>query len=385
MVKLFFSFFLTFFISVRLFADYSFLSSLPFGSDVYPDEVVLTSVKDNGIDYKLFEQYLLDPTIELGKKVGLLSELESYFIWSEGTKPYFNEYTEQFKKTVERKYADEVPITERYLLALMNDYETYFPNVEAYRVFVEENPESRAMQSILVIAFNFKVLQDQETQNYASLDHFKEKYQDYFFQNFENFTDDVPITILPQIERISALGFDCNYDLNCLAPADNMLNVIHQKTEDLLNKAMRAEPIPRMAKLKNAEQIGLSAYGWLVNELQLIANLNISDGEKALLEYFIANETYNYVNNVDNLAVYYNAVQKTPEEFLQENLRKQIEALAPENDWQITDQLYEDLKNDFEQDNGSFLDFGGGIDDLRNLIYYFHLHPQEITKIYKQY
>ncbi|MFV0142825.1 MULTISPECIES: hypothetical protein [Empedobacter] len=127
MKKLLFTFLLTLFTSVQLFADGPFLYSLPFGSRAYPDDTILEKTKEKGIDYSTFEKYLLDNNIELGKKVGLLSELEVYFVLNDNQKSYFVDYKEKFKKSVGKKFGTKTPINERFLLALMDDYDTESP------------------------------------------------------------------------------------------------------------------------------------------------------------------------------------------------------------------------------------------------------------------
>ncbi len=66
-----------------------------------------------------------------------------------------------------------------------------------------------------------------------------------------------------ELEEIIALGYNCDYALNVLAPANNRLDILNQRQRFTLNKIANAEPIPRMVVTLNASQIGLLAYEWL--------------------------------------------------------------------------------------------------------------------------
>lgn len=383
MKKLFFTFLLAILLPVQLFADGPFLYSLPFDSRVYPEETILVQTKEKGIDYVAFEKYLFDNKNELGKKVGLISELEVYFVLNDTQKSYFVEYKEKFKKSVEKKYGSKIPINERFLLALMNDYETESPKVEVYQKFVDENPQSRTMQFINVFAFNFDLIWNIDKRTYEYMNDFKEKYQDNCWQNFESLNDDVPTGIFSEMEEVITLEYNCGYDLKCLAPKNNVLYGINQKADLVLNKIANAEPVPLMVVTRNASQIGLSAFEWLGNEMKLISSLKFSEDEKVLLSYFMVNETYNYVNHINNLSVLYESLHKKPEELAKLNMKKSVEKIASKEDWRKTNQLYDVFKKDFVQDNNT--DSNEGLDSLRDLIYYLYLNPKDLSKIYQNF
>jgi len=367
MKKLLFTFLLTLFTSVQLFADGPFLYSLPFGSRAYPDDTILEKTKEKGIDYSTFEKYLLDNNIELGKKVGLLSELEVYFVLNDNQKSYFVDYKEKFKKSVGKKFGTKTPLNERFLIALMDDCDTESPKVEVYQKFVDENPQSKTMQFVNVFAYNFNLIWDIDKKDYSSMNDFKEKYQDNCLQNFESFNNDT----------------SADYALKCLAPANNRLDVLNQKTEFILNKIANAEPIPRMVVTQNASQIGMSAYEWLGEEMKLISSLKISDEDKTLLNYFVVNETYNYINHVNNLYALFDAIQKTPSQLAKSANNKSVEKIAAKDNWKKINQLYDVLKKNFQKDNEIAVDSNSNLDDLRNLIYSLCLNPKELSKVYQ--
>ncbi|WP_313253474.1 hypothetical protein [Empedobacter sp.] len=383
MKKLFFTFLLTLFASVQLFADGPFLYSLPFGSRAYPDETILEKTKEKGIDYPTFEKYLLDNNIELGKKVGLLSELEVYFMLNDNQKSYFVDYKEKLKKSVEKKFGTKTLLNERFLIALMDDYDTESPKVEVYQKFVDENPQSKTMQFVNVFAYNFNLIWDIEKKDYSSMNDFKEKYQDNCLQNFESFNSDTSADIFSELEEIITLGYNCDYALKCLAPANNRFYVLNKKTEFTLNKIANAEPIPRMVVTQNASQIGMSAYEWLGEEMKLISSLKISDEDKTLLNYFVVNETYNYINHVNNLYVLFEAIQKTPSQLAKSANNKSVEKIAAKDNWKKINQLYDVLKKNFQKDNEIAVDSSSNLDDLRNLIYSLCLNPKELSKVYQ--
>ncbi|WP_291122447.1 hypothetical protein [Empedobacter sp. UBA7620] len=383
MKKLLFTFLLTLFTSVQLFADGPFLYSLPFGSRAYLDDTILEKTKEKGIDYSTFEKYLLDNNIELGKKVGLLSELEVYFVLNDNQKSYFVDYKEKFKKSVGKKFGTKTPLNERFLIALMDDCDTESPKVEVYQKFVDENPQSKTMQFVNVFAYNFNLIWDIDKKDYSSMNDFKEKYQDNCLQNFESFNNDTSADIFSELEEIITLGYNCDYALKYLAPANNRLDVLNQKTEFILNKIANAEPIPRMVVTQNASQIGLSAYEWLGEEMKLISSLKISDEEKTLVNYFAVNETYNYINHVNNLYVLFEAIQKTPSQLAKSANNKSVEKIAAKDDWKKINQLYDVLKKNFQKDNEIAVGSSSNLDDLRNLIYYLYLNPKELSKVYQ--
>ncbi len=383
MKKLLFTFLLTLFTSVQLFADGPFLYSLPFGSRAYLDDTILEKTKEKGIDYSTFEKYLLDNNIELGKKVGLLSELEVYFVLNDNQKSYFVDYKEKLKKSVGKKFGTKTPLNERFLIALMDDCDTESPKVEVYQKFVDENPQSKTMQFVNVFAYNFNLIWDIDKKDYSSMNDFKEKYQDNCLQNFESFNNDTSADIFSELEEIITLGYNCDYALKCLAPANNRLDVLNQKTEFILNKIANAEPIPRMVVTQNASQIGLSAYEWLGEEMKLISSLKISDEEKTLVNYFAVNETYNYINHVNNLYVLFEAIQKTPSQLAKSANNKSVEKIAAKDDWKKINQLYDVLKKNFQKDNEIAVGSSSNLDDLRNLIYYLYLNPKELSKVYQ--
>lgn len=157
---------------------------------------------------------------------------------------------------------------------------------------------------------------------------FKEKYQDNCLQNFESFNNDTSADILSELEEIITLGYNCDYALKCLAPANNRFYVLNKKTEFTLNKIANAEPIPRMVVTQNASQIGMSAYEWLGEEMKLISSLKISDEEKTFLDYFVVNETYNYINHVNNLYALFDAIQKKPSQLAKSANNKSVEKIA---------------------------------------------------------
>ena len=169
----------------------------------------------------------------------------------------------------------------------------------------------------------------------------------------------------------------------CLAPANNRLNILNQKTGFTLNKIANAEPIPRMVVTSNASQIGLSAYEWLGEEMMLISSLKISDEEKTLLNYFAVNETYNYINHVNNLYVLFEAIQKTPSQLAKSANNKSVEKIAAKDNWKKINQLYDVLKKNFQKENEIAVDSSSNLDDLRNLIYYLYLNPKELSKVYQ--
>lgn len=383
MKKLLLTFLLTLFTSVQLFADGPFLYSLPFGSRIYPDEAILEKTKEKGVDYSSFEKYLLDNKNELGKKVGLISSLEVYFVLNDNQKSYFVDYKEKLKKSVEKKFGAKIPINERFLIALMDDYDTESPKVEVYQKFVDENPQSRTMQFMNVFAYNFNLIWDIDKKDYSSMNDFKEKYQDNCLQNFESFNNDTSADVFSEFEEIIALGYNCDYALKCLAPANDRLNVLNQKIEFTLNKIANAEPIPRMVVTSNATQIGLSAYEWLGEEMMLISSLKVSDEEKVFLNYFAVNETFNYINHVNNLYVLFEAIQKTPSQLANLANKKSVEKIATKENWKKINQLYDVFKKNFQKDNETSLDSSSNLDDLRNFIYYLYLNPNELTKVYQ--
>lgn len=359
---------------IQLLADGPFLYSLPF--NVYPEESILVKTPDNGIDYKSFEEYLLNDQNELGKKVALVSGLEVYFIINSDKKSYFIEYKDKFKQSVEKKYKtsvnnSETPIDLRFIYTLMNDYDTESPKIEEYQKFVKENPQSRTMQTVNVFAFNFNLIWDEEKRDYKSLNDFKENYLDNYFMNFDSMEDDVPADVLIRVQEISNLGYNCGYHLKCLvADKEDLVKDLEIKTAFLQHKIANAEPIPMMMVAENASEIGLKAYQWLGSQAQMIQDLKVSDNEKALLNYFVVNETYQFINHIDNLSVYHEAISKTEDQLSKMKLPK-------------ADATFLDFKKEFEKGNNA-LDFGGSsLDSLRNLVYYLYQNPKELFKIYK--
>ena len=382
MKKLLLTFLVTFLIPFQLFADGPFLYSLPFGSHVYPDEAILEKTKEKGIDYSTFENYLLDNNNELGKKVGLISELEVFFVLNDNQKPYFIEFKDKFKKSVQKKYGSKIPINERFLIALMNDYDTESPKVEVYQKFVDENSQSRTMQFINVFAFNFDLIWNSNKREYTYLNNFKERYQDNCLQNFDHFNNDTSADVFPQLEEIITLGYDCGYNLKCLAPSNNILNVMNQKTDLILNKLANAEPIPPMWVSPNASLVGMAAYEWLGNEMNIISSLKITDEQKTFLNYLAVNETYLYVNHIDHSISIYDAIGKNSMQFTRLNILKSVEKIVPKNEWKKTNQFFTAFKKEFDQSN-MMIDSNRGLINHREMIYYFYLNPNDLLKVFQ--
>ena len=356
---------------IQLFADGPFLYSLPF--NYYSDDTTLSKTQEKGIEYATFEKYLLSNDIELGKKIALISALEVYFMMNDTKKSYFVEYQEKFKNAVEKKYKttitnNQVPTEYRFIYTLLTDYDTSSPKIELYKKFVDEKPDSKAIQTVNVYAFNFNLIWNTEKKNYKDLAAFKESYQDNYFINFDNLNNDTPNDVLTEIEKIASLGNECDYNLVCLIPNPGDVSSLNELTDFKRNKIANAEPIPMMIVTKNAATIGLEAFQWLGNEAQVIQDLKVSDKEKILLNYFAANETYNFINHVDNLSVYYDSLNKTKEELAKAKFKKN------------SDKTFSKLKNTFESDNNNF--GGNTLDDLTNLLYYLYQNPKELSKIY---
>ena len=368
---------------IQLFADGPFLYSLPF--NVYLADAVLEKTSEKGIDYPTFEKYLLDDKNELGKKVALISGLEVYFVVNDTQKSYFVDYREKFRNTIEKKYKTtiedkKVPINYRFVYALMKDYDTESPNIKAYKNFVDENQQSRTLQTIHVFAFNFDMMWNPERKKYDEISNFKTQYEENYFMNFDNFSNDVPTDILNQMVEISVLGSDCKYDVKCLVPDnDNELSVLNTKTQFILNKIANAESLPGMVVSENAADIGLNAFQWIGDESQNVENLKISANQKELINYFIANETYQMINHVDNLSVYFSDLGKTKAQLAKLNLSKSLGKNESK-----TNKSFTELKKIFNKDNDSSIGMSDGntLDDLRNLIYYLYTNLQELTKIY---
>lgn len=358
---------------IQLLADGPFLYSLPF--NYYPDDITLKETQSKGIDYEKFEKYLLSNENELGKKVALLSALEVYFMLNDDKKSYFISYQDKFKNTIEKKYKTkisdtQIPVEIRFIHTLLTDYDTSSPKVDLYKHFVDETPESKTIQTVNVYAFNFDLIWNTEKRNYNDLKVFNEAYQYNYFINFDNLNNDAPENIYIELEKIASLGSDCGYNLTCLLPNSNDVNTLGELTSFRLNKIANAEPIPMMFVSENAANVGLEAYQWLGSEAQVIQDLKISDKDKALLNYFIANETYYFVNHVDNLFVYYDSLNKTKE------------VLSKSKPKKTTDSAFSKFKNIFEADNQNN-DFGGSnLNDLRNLFYYLYQNPKELSKIF---
>ncbi len=373
--------FLFIFSPIQLLAEGPFLYSLPFGSRIYPEETILEKTKEKGIDYSTFEKYLVNNKIELGKKVGLISELEVFFILNDNQKSYFVEYKEKFKKAVEKKYGNKIPVNERFLIALMNDYDTETPHLEVYQKLVDENSQSRTMQFVNVFAFNFELLWHPEKRNFQYLNDFKEKYQDNCLQNFENFDNDTSTDILPQLEEIITLGYDCGYNLKSLAPSNDILNVMNQKTDIILNKIANAESIPPMWVSPNAALVGTAAFEWIGNEMNIISSLKITDEQKAFLNYLAVNETYQYVNHIDQSILIYEAIGKKSTQLAKLNILKAVEKIAPKNEWKKANQFFAVFKKEFDQSN-MIVESNRGLNNHREMIYYFYLNPNELNKIF---
>jgi hypothetical protein len=368
-------------IPTQLFADGPFLYSLPFDSRFYPDEEIFEKTKEKGIDYANFEKYLGNNKIELGKKVGLISSLEVFFVLNDDIKPYFTEYREKYNKSLEKKYGTTIPVNERFLITLMNDYQTETPNLNAYQQFVDENPQSRIMQFVNVFAFNFELLYYPEKRKFQYLADFKEKYQDHCVQNFESFDNDVTVDFKNELSTIIYLGSNCYYTVSCLSPDDmDHYGFIYGLTESVIHNLVNAVPIPDMAVNNNAEEIGVLANNWVISEFDLIRELDIDDNHKKLLTYFLSNEVYYFVNNVGTLE--FNELStKAKKGFKQSDFDKLVTKKINKKLLDTEKKAYSDFKNKFS-DNISFNGGSPKTDDLKNIFHYLYLNPNELNNIF---
>ena len=380
-MKSYYIFILIFFLFPKnLLADGPFLYSLPFDQRIYSEETILESTKEKGINYPDFEKYLTNDKVELGKKVALISSLEIYFVLNSSKKSYFVDYKEKLKKTFEKNNS----INKRFLIALMNDYETESPNIEVYKKFVDENPQSRTMGTVLVFAFNYDLLWNKDKRNYEYLSDFKENYEDKYFENFDNLKNDAPEDLKENIQEIVFLGSNCGYDLACLSPKNmDPYGFVYGLSEGVLNKLSGAVPIPAMAVKNNADEIGVLANNWIVAEFDIIKDLNIEYEQKKLLMYFISNEMYFYVNNYGT-GDYYTLLGKSKNVISKINFEKQVGKTVKKEQLLAATKAFTGLKNIYA--DISIMDGGMvTVDDLRNLFHYIYLNPKELNKIYSNF
>ena len=266
----------------------------------------------------------------------------------------------------------------------MNDYETESPNIEVYKKFVDENPQSRTMGTVLVFAFNYDLLWNKDKRNYEYLSDFKENYEDKYFENFDNLKNDAPEDLKENIQGIVFLGSNCGYDLACLSPKNmDPYGFVYGLSEGVLNKLSGAVPIPAMAVKNNADEIGVLANNWIVAEFDIIKDLNIEYEQKKLLMYFISNEMYFYVNNYGT-GDYYTLLGKSKNIISKINFEKQVGKTVKKEQLLAATKAFTGLKNIYA--DISIMDGGMvTVDDLRNLFHYIYLNPKELNKIYSNF
>ena len=115
--------------------------------------------------------------------------------------------------------------------------------------------------------------------------------------------------------------------------------------------------------------------------MNIISSLKITDEQKAFLNYLAVNETYQYVNHIDQSILIYEAIGKKSTQLAKLNILKAVEKIAPKNEWKKANQFFAVFKKEFDQSN-MIVESNRGLNNHREMIYYFYLNPNELNKIF---
>jgi hypothetical protein len=172
------------------YADSSFLPAFDF-IYLYKDHPLITATRNEGISQKEYLKFLLSEQHPLGEKVALVEALAAYFEFMDADKnpacyDYFFDYTKAFRE----KLSESASVSpERQLLeTLMDDYQTFEPNIRRYNQLADELPESLAAQSIKVIAFAYDVLYNDR---WELVDEYVNNYLNPYKNAWKNYRQDI--------------------------------------------------------------------------------------------------------------------------------------------------------------------------------------------------
>jgi hypothetical protein len=188
--------------STPLLADSTFLSGLDFAK-IYESKGnnEFNLIAEKGISVENFINKIKDSESSLGEKVALLNALSSYYEWKDKPKGNFEMYQQKYISYLKTIYKQDIsPQNEalksevRLLLQLMADFDTASPKVHIYQMLAEKMPNSLTAQSVSVYAFAYDILYN-EKNDFANIQNLKNNYLKPYFDNLENFEDDVPVEV----------------------------------------------------------------------------------------------------------------------------------------------------------------------------------------------
>ncbi|MDR1878118.1 MAG: hypothetical protein LBQ64_00965 [Bacteroidales bacterium] len=173
-----------------IYADSSFLPAFDF-IYLYEDHRLITGTRNEGISEKEYLKFLLSDKHPLGEKVALVEALATYFEFMDVDKnPSYYDYFFDYAKAFKHKLSKINPASPELQLleTLMDDYQTFEPNIKRYNQLADELPESLTMQSIKVIAFAYDLLYNDR---WELVDEYVNNYLHPYKNKWENYSQDI--------------------------------------------------------------------------------------------------------------------------------------------------------------------------------------------------
>lgn len=409
--------------STPLLADSTFLAGLNFVR-VYEEkgDHQYHLISENGISADNFMKKMNDPKSTLGEKVALLNALSSYYEWAEKPKASFGLYRNKYEKSLKDLYKTEVsPQNDalkpeiRLLLQLMADHDSTSPHVEIYQMLAKKMPNSLTAQSVSVFSFAYDILYNDKNV-FAHIQNLKDNHLKPYFDNLENFEEDVPVEIKALlIDDFLIYTFDCEGRMKCLVDTSTEKSAMTGLNELSDNIKKNINSGTKIAHFYSSDWVETKtdALKWINLNEKNIDQLKATDLQKAEMKYFFNSKLFELMHNIDYLSVYFwdssllqemnkskskckadakcaaNAYLKSAESDLAKKgiYKKEIEQLVSAKTQY--EAAFQDQSSSFGMDavagagdDESKYRFESSFDTLHYLMIYFYNHPEKITEMY---
>ncbi len=285
-------------------ADSSFLSGLEF-EYLYEDSDIINITANHGISPEDFSDYLLSEYNTLGEKTALIVSLSSYCefkLYDNETidaEEYFSERHEDFLMKAKREYEafapyeNRLPVEINFLLQLLNEYDSFNPDIKEYDNFAKEMPNSLTVQAVKVIAMGYDIIYN-DKRDFATRKKYRQQYLFPFESSWKNYNKDIRPGVLEKVTSWLRFVDDCDRkekgeELTCYCEINNrddLYNCLTATNKETIDRIKKAAVEEGLSNREVAEKLKQSVVKSIDLEKDYIESLNTSNLNKAALTYF---------------------------------------------------------------------------------------------------
>lgn len=306
MKKVIFILILFTFFTFQIKADGSFLESLRFHY-LYEDQYPFDKMREEGISPEEFADYLLSYHKTIGEKAALVCMLSNYCEYHINTenkeeesyrKKYFSSKTNYFREIVQEKYHGiNIPLEIEFLLLLMQEFESYNPNVSAFTSIADKLSNSLTVQSTKVITMAYDIVYN-DRRDFDTRKKFRNDYLRLYQAKWESYHQDIHKEVYDDVMSWTEFVDDCDNKTNgeelaCYCEINNEQDLIECLNETNREMITRIQNATIKADLKDSntpENLKKSILKSIELEQNFISTLNTSQLNKAAALYFYLNQ-----------------------------------------------------------------------------------------------